>query len=37
MPSPKMIFWVVGLSLATTLALEHFRTKGAPAAVRKVV
>jgi hypothetical protein len=27
MPSPKMIFWVVALSLATQLALEHYRTK----------
>lgn len=30
MPSPKMMAWTVALSLATILALEHYRTKGAP-------
>ena len=32
-----MIAWIVGLSLATTIALEKFRTKGAaPSGMRRV-
>ena len=29
MPSPKMMAWIVGLSLASYLALEHYKSKGA--------
>ena len=31
MPSGKLIAWIVGLSLATTLAMEHYRAKQATA------
>lgn len=34
MPSGKTIAWIVGLSLLTTLALEHYRAKGGGASVR---
>jgi len=30
MPSGKLMFWIVGLSLASTLALEHYRQRMAP-------
>ncbi len=28
MPSGKQIAWIIGLSLLSTLALEHYRAKG---------
>ena len=35
MPSPKMIAWIVGLSLATIIGLDHYRSKGAPGPLKK--
>ena len=29
MPSPRLVAWIVGLSLASTLALEAYRRKQA--------
>lgn len=31
MPSGRMIAWMIGLSLVTTVALEHYRSKGGAA------
>lgn len=28
MPSPKLLAWIAAISLATTVALEHYRSKG---------